>query len=108
MAGVSGAIGVAATRSAVASMLAAIRPPHRSNRCLMFRRNLRRSVFRVNADSLVFLSGVTLVAWKSKEVLGWQLYDANARPQGNPGCATNPGSGAAVVVLSNGSFVLFP
>jgi len=52
--------------------------------------------------------GVSLVAWKNKEVLGWQLYDAKGQPQGEPGSATSPGNGAAGVVLSNGKFVLFP
>ncbi len=60
--------------------------------------------------SLLALSagdGVTLVAWKNKDVLGWQLYDAKGQPQGNPGSAASPGSGAAGVVLSSGKFVLF-
>jgi len=62
-------------------------------------------------NSLLALSatdGAALVAWKNKDVLGWQLYDANGQPQGTPGSATSPGSGAAGVVLPNGQFVLFP
>ena len=51
--------------------------------------------------------GVTLVAWKNKDVLGWQLYDAKGQPQGNPGSAASPGNGAAGVVLPSGKFVLF-
>lgn len=51
--------------------------------------------------------GITLVAWKDKDVLGWQLYDAKGQPQGSPGSAASPGNGAAGVVLPNGRFVLF-
>ena len=52
--------------------------------------------------------GMTLVAWKNKDVLGWQLYDAKGQPQGEPGSASSPGNGAAGVVLPNGRFILFP
>ena len=52
--------------------------------------------------------GATLVAWKNKEDLGWQLYDASGRPDGAPGSATSPGNGAAGVVLWDGRFALFP
>ena len=64
---------------------------------------MRMGLLAVSADD-----GVSLVAWKNKEVLGWQLYDAKGQPQGEPGSATSPGNGAAGVVLSNGRFVLFP
>jgi hypothetical protein len=52
--------------------------------------------------------GATLVAWKNKDVLGWQLYDVNGRPQGEPGSAPSPGDGAAGVVLSDSRFLVFP
>ena len=52
--------------------------------------------------------GVTLVAWKNKEVLGWQRYDAKGQRLGEPGSAPSPGSGAAGVVLRDGRFLLFP
>lgn len=52
-------------------------------------------------------NGATLVAWKNKEVLGWQLYDAKGQPQGEPGSALSPGSGAAGVVLPDGRFLVF-
>jgi hypothetical protein len=52
--------------------------------------------------------GATLVAWKNKEVLGWQLYDAKGQPQGNPGSTKSPGNGAAGVVLLNEKFALLP
>ncbi len=63
---------------------------------------MRMGLLAVSADD-----GVSLVAWKNKEVLGWQLYDAKGQPQGNPGSAPSPGNGAAGVVLSSGKFVLF-
>jgi hypothetical protein len=62
-------------------------------------------------NGLVALSapdGATLVAWKNKDVLGWQLYDAKAQAQGEPGSASSLGGGAAGVVLPNGNFILFP
>lgn len=52
--------------------------------------------------------GATFVAWKNKDVLGWQLYDSKGRPQGDPGSASSPGNGAAGVVLRDGRFLLFP
>jgi len=52
--------------------------------------------------------GATLVAWKNKDVLGWQLYDVKGQPQGEPGSANSPGNGAAGVVLRDGRFVVFP
>jgi hypothetical protein len=52
--------------------------------------------------------GATLVAWKNKDVLGWQLFDANGQPQGGPGSANSPGSNAAGVALADGSFLVFP
>jgi hypothetical protein len=50
----------------------------------------------------------TLIAWKDKDVLGWQLYDASGQPQGRPGSARSPGPGAAGVVLRDGRFLVFP
>ena len=51
--------------------------------------------------------GATLVAWKNKETLGWQLYDANGRPEGTTCSAASPGHGAAGVLLRDGRFALF-
>ena len=65
------------------------------------------SGMRMGVLALSAADGATLVAWKNKEVLGWQLYDAKGQPQGNPGSATSPGNGAAGVALPNGRFVLF-
>jgi len=62
-------------------------------------------------NGLVALSaadGATLIAWKHKDVLGWQLYDAKGQPQGEPDSAKSSGSGAAGVVLPDGKFVVFP
>ena len=66
------------------------------------------SGMRMGLLALSAADGATLVAWKNDETLGWQLYDAKGRPQGEPGSATSPGKGAAGVVLPNGKFVLFP
>ena len=62
-------------------------------------------------NRLVALSasdGATLIVWKKKDVLGWQLYDAKGQPEGEPGSAKSPGSGTAGVVLPNGKFLVFP
>src|SRR6266852_3262182 len=39
--------------------------------------------------------GTTLIAWKKNDVLGWQIYDAEGKPQGEAGSAASPGNGAA-------------
>lgn len=57
--------------------------------------------------ALTAADGTTLVAWKDKHGLGWQLYDAKGQPLGTPGSATCASSGATGVVLVNGRFVLF-
>ena len=36
---------------------------------------------RTGVAALSAPDGATLVAWKNKDVLGWQLYDAKGRPQ---------------------------
>ena len=62
-------------------------------------------------NGLVALSardGATLIAWKDKDVLGWQLYDSKAQPLGEPDSAPSLGGGAAGIVLANGNFLLFP
>jgi hypothetical protein len=62
-------------------------------------------------NSLLALSapvGDALVAWKNKDSLGWQLYDANGQPKGTSGSADSLGSGAAGVALRDGRFLLFP
>jgi len=51
--------------------------------------------------------GATLIAWKNKDTLGWQLYDGKSQPAGTSGAGDSPGSGAAGVVLPNGHFILF-
>ena len=62
-------------------------------------------------NGLVALSasdGATVVAWKNKDVLGWQLYQSKGQPRGEPGSAKSYGSGAAGVVLPDGKFLVFP
>jgi hypothetical protein len=58
--------------------------------------------------ALTATDGVTLVAWKHDNVLGWQLYDVKGQPQGEPGSVNSPGGGAAGVALSDGRFLVFP
>jgi hypothetical protein len=62
---------------------------------------------RMSVLALGGVDGTTLIAWKDKDVLGWQLYDANGEPQGAPGSGDSPGHGAAGVALPNGTFILF-
>lgn len=66
------------------------------------------SGMRMGLLALAATDGITLVAWKNRDVLGWQLYDPKGQPQGPPGAASSPGNGAAGVVLPTGRFVLFP
>lgn len=66
-----------------------------------------RTGMRAGLLALSAPDGATLVAWKDKETLGWQLYDANGQPQGATGSAASKGSGAAGVVLRDGRFALF-
>jgi hypothetical protein len=63
---------------------------------------------RTGILALSATDGTTLIAWKNQEVLGWQLYDAQGQPQGQPGSEASPGNGAAGVVLQDGRFLLFP
>lgn len=63
---------------------------------------------RTGLVALSATDGMTLIAWKNKDILGWQLYDTKAEPMGKPGSTTSPGNGAAGVVLPNGHFVVFP
>jgi hypothetical protein len=66
-----------------------------------------RSSMRSGVVALSAPDGRSLVAWKHDEELGWQVYDADGRPEGAPGSAKSPGKGAAGVVDRNGRFVLF-
>lgn len=52
--------------------------------------------------------GATLIAWKNKDVLGWQLFDVKGEPTGEPSSTPSPGSGAAGVMLRDGRFLIFP
>ena len=62
---------------------------------------------RTGLEVLSAKDGATLVAWKNKDVLAWQLYDVKGQPQGKPGSESSPGTGAAGVALPNGKFLLF-
>ncbi|TCO95562.1 hypothetical protein EV701_101249 [Chthoniobacter flavus] len=67
-----------------------------------------RSGMRTGVVALSAPDGVSLVVWKSQDVLGWQLYDVAGAPLGKPGSVPSRGSGAAAVVLGNGKFAVFP
>lgn len=62
---------------------------------------MRNGLAALNASD-----GAILIAWKNKDVLGWQLYDAKGQPVGEPGSAASPGGGAAGVALRDGGFLL--
>jgi hypothetical protein len=64
---------------------------------------MRKSLLALSAPE-----GSTLIGWKNKDVLGWQLYDANGQTKGNPASTESLGSGAAGVQLRDGRFLLFP
>ena len=66
------------------------------------------SGMRMGLLALSANDGPTLVAWKNKDVLGWQLYDAKGQPQGDAGSAESKGNGAAGVRMPTGDFILFP
>lgn len=67
-----------------------------------------RNGMRTGIVALGAKDGVSLVAWKNQDVLGWQLYDAAGQPLGKPGSVPSKGSGAAAVVMPNGKFAVFP
>ena len=62
---------------------------------------------RTGVLALSVNDGSTLIAWKRNEVLGWQLYDAEGRPNEDAGSAPSLGNGAAGVALPSGKFLLF-
>jgi hypothetical protein len=62
---------------------------------------------RTGVVALAAKDGAALVAWKKNNTLGWQIYDAEAKPVGNAGSAASSGNGAAGVVLPTGKFLLF-
>jgi hypothetical protein len=66
------------------------------------------SGMRTGLLALSASDGATLVAWKNKDVLAWQLYDAKGEPAGKPDSTASPGNGAAGVALRDGHFALFP
>jgi hypothetical protein len=66
------------------------------------------SGMRTGVLTLSAADGSTLVAWKDKDVLGWQLYDAAGKPVGDSASAPSKGGGAAGVASADGTFVLFP
>jgi len=51
--------------------------------------------------------GKSLVAWKNADVLGWQIYDEQGRPESGPGSVKSAGKGTAGAVDKGGRFILF-
>lgn len=51
--------------------------------------------------------GSTLIAWKNRNELSWQLYDPTGRPQNVPCSIPSSGKGAAGLVDRSGHFILF-
>lgn len=66
------------------------------------------SGMRTAVLALSATDGATLIAWKNKDTLGWQLYDAKGQPDGNTGSTKSLGNGAAGAAFPNGKFILFP
>ncbi len=66
-----------------------------------------RAGHRTGILALSAPDGSSLVAWTKENRLGWQLYDAQGKPDGHPGSAATSGSGVAGVVDGDGDFLLF-
>ena len=66
-----------------------------------------KSGMRTGMLVLIAPDGTTLVAWKKDGQVGWQSYDAEGRPLGQPGSAPSAGNGVAGVVDRGGRFILF-
>ena len=66
-----------------------------------------RSGMRTGVLALAAPDGSTLVTWKKNGLAGWQLYDAEGQPTGEPGSVKSSGSGVAGVVGKDGRFILF-
>jgi len=67
-----------------------------------------KATMHMGVTALAASDGSVVVAWKDKETLGWQLYDARGAAVGSPTYAPSPGNGAAGVVRRDGKFLLFP
>jgi len=66
-----------------------------------------RSSMRSGVVALGDADGESLVAWNHNGELGWQLFDPDGKPEGQPGSAPASGKGAAGVVEQDGHFILF-
>jgi hypothetical protein len=65
------------------------------------------SSMRSSVIALGAADGESLVAWNHEGELGWQLYDRDGKPRGQPGSAPGAGKGAAGVAEKDGHFILF-
>jgi hypothetical protein len=66
-----------------------------------------RTGMRTGLLALGAPDGTDLVAWKERDELQWQVYDAEGRPEGAPSTIPAPGKGVAGVVDKGGRFILF-
>ena len=65
-----------------------------------------RSGMRTGVAALQAADGVSLVAWRHEDEVGWQLYSEDGKPLGAPGSIQSPGKGVAAVVDREGRFLL--
>jgi len=65
-----------------------------------------RSGMRTGVAALQAADGVSLVAWRHEDEVGWQLYSEDGKPPGAPGSIQSPGKGVAAVVDREGRFLL--
>jgi hypothetical protein len=66
-----------------------------------------RSGMRTGVVALGAADGVSLIAWRRQDEVGWQLYAVEGAPLGAPGSMKSAGKGAAAVVDRKGRFILF-
>jgi hypothetical protein len=66
-----------------------------------------RSGMRTGVVALGAGDGVSLIAWRHQDEVGWQLYGADGNPLGAVGSMKSAGKGAAAVVDRMGRFLLF-
>ena len=66
-----------------------------------------RSGMRTGVVALSAVDGVSLIAWRHQDEVGWQLYGENGNAVGAGGSMKSAGKGAAAVVDRKGRFLLF-
>jgi len=66
-----------------------------------------RTGMRTGVVALSAADGVSLIAWRRQDEVGWQLYGEDGNPLGAGGSMKSAGKGAAAVVDRKGRFILF-